>query len=126
MTRNLRDGHSPLFFAEGTLTRMPGLLPFQMGAFMTAAEAGAPMVPITIRGTRSMLRDGTWFLRPGAITVIIGKTIEPAPLAGKEELWTEAVKLRDQVRREILNQCGEPDLEKEPSFIPVLKQQRPD
>jgi len=126
VTRNLRDGYSPLFFAEGTLTRMPGLLPFQMGAFMTAAEAGAPMVPITIRGTRSMLRDGTWFLRPGAITVIIGKTIEPAPLAGKEELWTEAVKLRDQVRREILNQCGEPDLEKEPSFIPVLKQQRPD
>ncbi len=126
VTRNLRDGHSPLFFAEGTLTRIPGLQSFQMGAFMTAAETGAPMVPITIRGTRSILRDGSWFLRSGTITVIIGKTIEPAPLTGQEALWTEAVKLRDKMRREILKQCGEPDLEKELSFIPVLKQQRPD
>ena len=125
VTRNLRDGHSPLFFAEGTVTRMPGLLPFQMGAFMTAAETGAPIVPITIRGTRSLLRDGSWFPRPGAISVIIGKTIEPAPLTGQEALWTEAVKLRDRVRREILNQCGEPDLEKEPPVMPILKQQRP-
>ena len=104
---------------------MPGLLPFQMGAFMTAAETGAPIVPITIRGTRSLLRDGSWFPRPGAISVIIGKTIEPAPLTGQEALWTEAVKLRDRVRREILNQCGEPDLEKEPPVMPILKQQRP-
>jgi len=57
--------------------------------------------------------------------VIIGKTIEPAPLTGQEALWTEAVKLRDKMRREILSQCGEPDLEKEPSLIPDLKQQRP-
>ena len=37
-------GRSLMFFAEGTVARMPGLLPFYMGAFVTAAKAGVPMV----------------------------------------------------------------------------------
>jgi len=40
---------------------------------LVAAEAGAPVVPVTIRGTRSILRDGHWFPRRGIITVTIGK-----------------------------------------------------
>lgn len=71
VTAHARAGRSPFFFAEGTLRRMPGLLPFHMGAFATAGSEGLPVVPVAIRGTRNILRDGSWFPRRGRITVIL-------------------------------------------------------
>ena len=46
------------WFPEGTFTRMPGLLAFHLGAFEVACQAGVPIVPVAIRGTRSILRVG--------------------------------------------------------------------
>ncbi len=119
VSRRVRDGKSPLFFAEGTLARMPGLLPFHMGAFVTAVEAAAPVVPVAIRGTRSMLREGSWFPRPGTITVSFGKPIAPPPADGDGTAWSRAVRLRDLVRAEILAQVGEPDLGREE--LPMMR-----
>jgi 1-acyl-sn-glycerol-3-phosphate acyltransferase len=102
-----RAGRRLFFFAEGTLQRMPGLLPFQMGAFAAAVEAGLPVVPVTIRGTRTVLRDKTALPRPGAIDVFIDAPIEPE---SADSAWSTAVKLRDAVRRRILHRSGEPDL----------------
>ncbi len=107
-----------LFFAEGTFTRMPGLLPFRMGAFVAAVEAGVPVVPIAIRGTRSILRSGSWFPRRGAITVTIGEAIEPVAAPPAIDPWTQALRLRDAAREHILRHCGEPDLAHEKSPIP--------
>ncbi len=101
------DGPPPVFFAEGTLTRAPGLLPFQMGAFLTAASGRLPVVPLTIRGTRAVLRDGSWLARRGRIVVSIGEPIEPIT---ETDTWAAAVTLRDATRAEILRHCGEPDL----------------
>ncbi|SCY60796.1 1-acyl-sn-glycerol-3-phosphate acyltransferases [Nitrosospira sp. Nl5] len=102
---SLQSGRCPIFFPEGTFNRMPGLLPFHMGAFVVAAEAGVPIVPMSIRGTRSILRADHWFPRRGAITIIISKPIMPD---GKD--WAATVRLRDAARAEILRLCGEPDL----------------
>ena len=48
MTRQARDrlseGRQIVIFPEGTFRRAPGLLPFKLGAFVTAAEAGATAV----------------------------------------------------------------------------------
>jgi len=114
-----RKGRSLMFFAEGTFTRMPGLLPFHMGAFLAAAEAGVPVVPIAIRGTRSILLGDTWFPRRGMIAVTIGKPIEPEKFAegSASELWKAAIALRDASREHILRYCGEPDLSHEKSPI---------
>ncbi|MBE0620336.1 MAG: AMP-binding protein [Burkholderiales bacterium] len=98
-------GRTPIFFAEGTFTRSAGLLPFRMGAFVVAAQARVPLLPVTLRGTRSVLRDGSWFARRGAIVV----TIAP-PLAPQGDDWNAAVALRDAARAAILRHCGEPDL----------------
>jgi 1-acyl-sn-glycerol-3-phosphate acyltransferase len=98
-------GKSLLFFPEGTFRRMPGLLPFHMGAFVTAAEAGMPIVPVTIRGTRSKLRSGSLLPRRGAVSVIVGKPITPR---GSD--WSAAIELRDAARADILRHCGEPEL----------------
>ncbi|MBI5659457.1 MAG: AMP-binding protein [Nitrosomonadales bacterium] len=102
---SLQAGRSPIFFPEGTFTRIPGLMPFRMGAFAVAAEAGAPVVPVSIRGTRSILRDGHWFPRRGIVTVTIGN-----PIAPEGKGWAAAIRLRNAARAEILRRCGEPDL----------------
>ena len=83
-----------------------------MGAFETAAQVGIPVVPIAIRGTRSILRAGSWFPRHGAISVTIGNPIHPeSPPTGQEQdTWAAALRLRDKTRQWILLHCGEPDL----------------
>jgi 1-acyl-sn-glycerol-3-phosphate acyltransferase len=102
---DLRDGRSLLFFPEGTLTRAPGLLPFHMGAFIAAADTGAPVNTLVIRGTRSILRDGSWFPHRGPITVTVGEALRPA---GAD--WEAAVALRNAAREDMLARLGEPDL----------------
>jgi 1-acyl-sn-glycerol-3-phosphate acyltransferase len=101
----LRAGRSLLFFPEGTFQRAPGLLPFRMGAFAVAAQADVPIVPMSIRGTRTILRDGQWFPRRGVISITLGV---PIPPEGTD--WSAALKLRNAARAEILHHCGEPDL----------------
>lgn len=107
-----REGRSLMFFPEGTFTRVPGLRPFHLGAFIAATEAGVPVVPVSIRGTRSILRDGSWLPRRGAVTIHVGEPVEPEPDAPAAETssWARALRLRDSARRYILRYCGEPDL----------------
>ncbi len=108
-----RGGQSHIVFPEGTFRRMPGLLPFHMGAFVIAANSKLPVVPVTIRGTRSALRDGQWLFHRNRLSLTISKPAEPA---GSE--WAGALPLRDAVRAEILRLCGEPDLGEETSALP--------
>jgi 1-acyl-sn-glycerol-3-phosphate acyltransferase len=99
------------FFPEGTFMRMPGLLPFRMGAFETAARNGLPIVPIAIRGTRSILRADSWFPRHGAISATFGEPIIiENTLSGEQDKWSKALQLRDKTREWLLLHCGEPDL----------------
>jgi 1-acyl-sn-glycerol-3-phosphate acyltransferase len=97
-------GQSLLFFVEGTFRRMPGLLPFHMGAFLIATENDMAVVPITIRGTRAKLRAESWFPRRGAVHLFVGPR-----LRGRSPGWDAALALRDEARRLILLHCGEPD-----------------
>lgn len=101
----LRAGQSLIFFPEGTFDRMPGLLPFRMGAFVVATQAGVPVTPVTIRGTRTILRADQWFPRRGSISITIS-----APITPEGTDWPAAIKLRNATRAEILRFCGEPDL----------------
>ncbi|MDP7429424.1 MAG: AMP-binding protein [Alphaproteobacteria bacterium] len=106
----VKAGTSIALFPEGTLTRMPGLLPFRMGAFQMAAEGRIPVVTVAIRGSRYVLRDGTWFPRRGSLTVSVSESVEPD---GAD--WAAAIRLRDAVREKMLRTCGEPDLAYETS-----------
>jgi 1-acyl-sn-glycerol-3-phosphate acyltransferase len=103
---------SLFFYPEGTFTRVTGLQNFHMGAFITAATNAMPVVPIAIRGTRSMLRPGTWVPRRGQITFTVGKAITPDAEfeAGAGDSWATAVNLRETAHRHILAHCGEVDL----------------
>jgi 1-acyl-sn-glycerol-3-phosphate acyltransferase len=111
---------SLFFFPEGTFMRMPGLLPFRMGAFETAARTGLPIVPVAIRSTRSILRADSWFPRHGAISVTFGRPITvDNETPHTQDNWSMALQLRDKTRQWILQHCGEPDLGHErPRLLP--------
>jgi 1-acyl-sn-glycerol-3-phosphate acyltransferase len=104
----VQQGRSLVFFAEGTFGRAPGLRAFRMGAFVVAAQAGVPVVPMAISGTRSILRAEQWFPQRGTVSVTIGT---PSMPPGSD--WNAAIALRDAIRGQILRYCGEPDLAQE-------------
>jgi 1-acyl-sn-glycerol-3-phosphate acyltransferase len=113
----LQAGDSLMFFAEGTFTRVPGLRPFHLGAFTVAADAGVAVIPVAIRGTRSILRADSWFPRHGSIHISIGPAIQPGDIGKQsgEAGWKVAIALRDRCRSFILRHCGEPDLAATPT-----------
>ena len=101
----LRRGETLVVFPEGTFTRAPGLAAFRLGAFALAAEEQAPVVPIALRGTRSLLRDLRWLPVRHPIEM---RALPPMLADGRD--WSAAVRLRDRVREAMLAACGEPDL----------------
>jgi acyl carrier protein len=101
----LATGVRLALFPEGTFSRRPGLLPFRMGAFASAARNAAAVVPAALRGPRSLMRDGQRILHRRPVSLAL---MPPIPPEGSD--WSAAVRLRDQTRAAILGACGEPDL----------------
>jgi 1-acyl-sn-glycerol-3-phosphate acyltransferase len=100
-----KSGVCLIVFPEGTLLRHTGLMAFRAGAFQVAAQADIPVVPVSLRGVRSVLRDETWYPRRSPIAAVFGAPVHPD---GND--WNATLRLRDRVRAEILKHCGEPDL----------------
>ncbi|HEY9857312.1 MAG TPA: 1-acyl-sn-glycerol-3-phosphate acyltransferase, partial [Stenomitos sp.] len=98
----VRQGESLFVFPEGGFIRETGLRPFHMGAFLVAAEQGVPVVPTSLRGTRSLLRARSRFVRRG----IVYLTISP-PLVPEGRDLAAAVKLRDASFEAVLRHSGE-------------------
>jgi len=106
ITRALGAGDPVLIFPEATFTAAAGLRPFRLGAFKTAVETGAPIVPMTLRGTRRVMRGDWGIPRPGPIHLWIGPPVLPR---GTD--WSAVLALRDEVYETILAHCGEPRLD---------------
>lgn len=92
-------------FAEGTFSALPGLRRFRLGAFRLAAEAGLPVFPISIAGSRRALPAGRWWPSRQALRI----TWHP-PLSAQGATWPQILALRDQTRRLILSALDEADL----------------
>ncbi len=112
--QTLAAGELLVIFPEGTFKRMPGVLPFHLGAFTLAAETDSPLLALVITGTRSILRADNWFPRRGAITL----TLTPACVSdGATSKWATALTLRDRARAQIIAIAGEPDLADESNRV---------
>ena len=108
----LRNGESVFFFPEGTFTSEVGVRPFQLGAFKAAVATGAPVVPISLEGTRKILRDGRHLPRPGSVKITVHPPIYPRTArnqgsAGDSSGWRELIRLRDTTREVIARDSGE-------------------
>lgn len=78
----LHDGICVFIFPEGTRSRTGELQPFKKGGFKLALQAGAPIVPVTIIGTRQVLPIDSIIFRPGPIEMYVGR---PIPTKGLNE-----------------------------------------
>jgi len=112
MEQFLRNGESVFVFPEGTFTHTDGVRPFQLGAFKAAVETGAPIIPVSLAGTRRFLRDGTFLPRPSSVVITISPPIYPRPAgshtgepSGSD--WHELIRLRDATRSAVAKHCGE-------------------
>jgi 1-acyl-sn-glycerol-3-phosphate acyltransferase len=113
MEKLLREGESIFVFPEGTFTGEYGVRPFQLGAFKAAVDAGVPIVPVSLAGTRRFLRDGTYLPRPTSVTITVSPPIYPratsdAAKAEESSAWHELIRLRDTTRETIARHSGEP------------------
>jgi len=72
-------GYSFLIYPEGTRSWEGALLPFRRGGFFLAIEAGAPIVPVSVRGTYELMPRGTKRVRKGKVRIVFH---EPVPVAG--------------------------------------------
>ena len=109
----LRHGESVFVFPEGTFTGEDGVRPFQLGAFKAAVATGAPIIPVSLAGTRRFLRDGTYLPRPTDVTITLSPPIYPRTAANKSTSadsadWHELIRLRDATRDAIVRHAGEP------------------
>jgi fatty-acyl-CoA synthase len=108
----LRQGDSVFVFPEGTFTPEDGVRPFQLGAFRGAVATGAPVIPVSLKGTRRFLRDRTILPRPTSVTITLSAPIYPGrelPASDPNHLQ-EIVRLRDAAREAIGKYAGEPVL----------------
>ena len=87
----IKNGTSILLFPEGTRAMTDVLLPFQRGGFLIAMKTGLPIVPVGIRGTRSVQRKDSFAIRPSEIEVRYGAPIDVAAygVRRKKELIAE-------------------------------------
>jgi 1-acyl-sn-glycerol-3-phosphate acyltransferase len=72
-------GYSFLIFPEGTRSRDGRLQAFRRGGFFLALASGAPIVPVTIRGTFELMPKGQKYARRGTVQVAFH---DPIPAAG--------------------------------------------
>ncbi|HVC90250.1 MAG TPA: lysophospholipid acyltransferase family protein [Acidobacteriaceae bacterium] len=73
-------------FPEGTRSHTGKLLPFKKGPFYLAQQTGAPIVPVSIHGTETMMRKGSLRIFPGVAHVHFHPAIRAADFATREEL----------------------------------------
>lgn len=112
MEELLREGESVFVFPEGTFTSEDGVRPFQLGAFKAAVDAGVPIIPISLAGTRRFLRDGTYLPKPSSVTITVSAPIYPhskghAAKTDEVSAWHELIRLRDAAREAIARYSGE-------------------
>lgn len=84
--RVLHSGVHVMTFVEGTRSRTGKLLPFKKGPFYLAMESGAPVVPISIWGTESMMKKGGLSISPGVAHVRFHSPLWPENFSSREEM----------------------------------------
>jgi 1-acyl-sn-glycerol-3-phosphate acyltransferase len=82
----LRSGLHILVYPEGTRSPDGRLSTFKKGPFFLALETKAPIIPVVVSGTQTMMRKGSSAITPGLARIQLLPPIEPADYATREDL----------------------------------------
>ena len=82
----VRSGLHILVYPEGTRSLDGKLSAFKKGPFFLALETKAPIIPVVVSGTQTMMRKGSSAITPGLAKVHLLPAIEPSGYATREEL----------------------------------------
>lgn len=91
---SVREGASLVIFPEGTRGLSEVIQPFKKGGFHLARQAGVPVVPVGLRGTRAIMGREDLVIRPGDVHMHIGAPVDPGA-------FPDVNKFADHVRREV-------------------------
>jgi 1-acyl-sn-glycerol-3-phosphate acyltransferase len=89
-TRVLASGVHVLSFVEGTRSRDGRLQAFKKGPFFLAMSTGAPVVPVSIHGTETMMKKGSLKIFPGTAHVVFHPPLDPRTFASRDDLMAAA------------------------------------
>jgi 1-acyl-sn-glycerol-3-phosphate acyltransferase len=79
--RLLAQGLALIVYPEGTRSDDGRVRRFKPGSFQIALQAGLPVVPVSIVGSRHVMRKGELVARPGAVRLIVHEPIDTRELA---------------------------------------------
>jgi len=74
------EGLSLIIFAEGTRSWDGRVARFKAGSFMVAIEAGLPIVPLAVIGTRQVMPKGRLRTEPADVRLVVHDPIAPPAL----------------------------------------------
>ena len=80
-SRLTAQGLSLIVFPEGTRSRDGRVGPFKGGSFYLALEAGLPVVPVSIAGSRRVMLKGRLATYPGRVRLVVHPPIDTAGLS---------------------------------------------
>src|SRR5688500_576911 len=77
-------GLSLIVFPEGTRSRAGRVGRFKGGSFYLALEAGLPVVPLSVVGSRHVMLKGRLATYPGHVRLIVHEPIQTAGMSGSD------------------------------------------
>ena len=98
-SRLTANGLSLIVFPEGTRSRTGMMGKFKGGSILLAMQAGLPLVPISVAGSRHVMKKGELTTRPGHVTLTVHDPIETT--ANAEPTPAQIRALADKVREVI-------------------------
>ena len=81
----LKAGNSIVIFPEGTRSEDGTIGPFKKGGPLLSVRSGAPLVPVTLLGTGSIIKKGSGTIKPGRIEIIISPPISSQAVKDERE-----------------------------------------
>lgn len=95
-SRLTANGLSLIVFPEGTRSGTGMMGKFKGGSILLAMQAGLPLAPISVIGSRHVMKKGELTTRPGQVTLLVHDPIEtpanPAPTPAEIRALAEQVR----------------------------------
>ncbi len=100
--RELKNGISAFFFAEGTRSTDGKMKPFKKGGIALAIKAKLPIVPVTIINSDKLLRKNSLKIKKGVLNIIIGDPIDTSRFTMEDV--DKVCKMVEEIIRKTFNQ----------------------